>query len=401
MPPKKLSLPDAASPLARQAALARIARSKHTLLTTGESGVGKSRLARQMHEAGPRAGGSFVSLSCAAFPRDLLGSELFGHERGAFFGAVAQKPGRVELAHGGRLFLDEIGDMPVDLQPKLLTFLPERSFYRVGGRELLTVDVRLIAATNRDLAAMVAAKTFREDLFFRIGVLLAHLPPLRERRHDIPELARGFLRAALSEMDESRDLALTPEALDLLLEYDWPDNIRELKHAMFRAATLGGDNDLITPELLLPAIRQLSNPAAAAAPTTASFSTSGTHEVLPPAEVEKREIQNALAALGTNKSRLASALGVSEKTVCHLLRRYGLAEATVRRAKRRRVAVKPLPGDPALVFPGGRTIHRHDVLRKTSVAGFKWDEFERETHGFPRVTQATSRALHFVLRVPV
>lgn len=344
MPLKKPPPPAPSNEFTALPAFAKIARSRHTLLITGESGVGKSRLAHQMHDAGPRAGGPFVSLSCAALPRDLLESELFGHERGAFSGAVALKPGRVELADGGTLFLDEIGDLPTDLQPKLLTFLQERTFYRVGGRELLSVDVRLIAATNRDLPKMVAEKTFREDLFFRIGVLLAHVPPLRERRGEIPELALGFLRTALSEMDEPRDLALTPEALDLLLGYDWPGNIRELEHAMLRAATLVGDNDLITPELLVPAIHPASPPPLlhgnGAAPADAS------RPVLPLAGVEKRELEHALAVLGTNKTRLAAALGVSEKTVYNLLRRHGLSENAVRPSRGRRPANKA-SGRPA------------------------------------------------------
>jgi len=297
----------------------KIASSRHTALITGESGTGKSRLARNIHDLGPRKSSPFVSLSCAALPRDLLESELFGHERGAFSGAVRQKPGRVELAHRGTLFLDEVGDMPLDLQPKLLTFLQDRSFYRLGGRELLEVDVRLIAATNRDLAAMVRDGTFREDLFFRLNVLPARLPPLRERPDEIPLLALAFLKAVLAEFGAAKEVALSHEALDLLLHHPWPGNIRELENAMFRAATLVEEGSEIGPELIAPGLFDDRQPAAAGDPTARADAP-----ILTLAEVEKRELARALERHNGHKPSVAAALGISEKSVYNMMRRHGL-----------------------------------------------------------------------------
>lgn len=292
----------------------KLAASRHTVLITGESGTGKSRLARHIHSISPRANSPFVSLSCASLPRDLLESELFGHERGAFSGAIRQKPGRVELANRGTLFLDEIGDMPLELQPKLLTFLQDRSFYRIGGRELHEVDVRLIAATNRDLARMVRDGTFREDLFFRLSVLPAHLPPLRERPDEIPVLALGFLNNALAEFNGPKEVALSHEALDLLLSHPWPGNIRELENAMFRAATLVEAGHDIGPEL----IALLDESPLDAGPPRPS------EEILPLAEIEKRALARALEKFSGHKPSVASALGISEKSVYNMMRRHGL-----------------------------------------------------------------------------
>ena len=305
--------------LARQ--IPKLASSRHTVIITGESGTGKSRLARSIHDAGPRAKGPFVSISCAALPRELLESELFGHERGAFSGALRQKPGRVELAHRGTLFLDEIGDMPLELQPKLLTFLQDRSFFRIGGRELLEVDVRLIAATNRDLSRMVREGTFREDLFFRLSVLPAHIPPLRERKDEIPVLALRFLKEALDEFEEPREVALSHEALDLLLSHPWPGNIRELENAMFRAATLVEDGHDIGPELITPALLE-GEPAEGDPPQTAG-------EILPLAEMEKRALGRALDFHAGHKPSVAAALGVSEKSVYNMMRRHGLGKPSL------------------------------------------------------------------------
>ena len=303
--------------LARQ--IPKLASSHHTVVITGESGTGKSRLARSIHDSGPRAKGPFVSISCAALPRELLESELFGHERGAFSGATRQKPGRVELAHRGTLFLDEIGDMPLELQPKLLTFLQDRSFFRIGGRELLEVNVRLIAATNRDLSRMVRNGTFREDLFFRLSVLPAHIPPLRERQDEIPVLALGFLKAALAEFDGPREVALSHEALDLLLTHPWPGNIRELENAMFRAATLVEPGHDIGPELIIPAL--LDDEPSAEEPPKPGVG------ILPLAEMEKQALARALDLHAGHKPSVAAALGISEKSVYNMMRRHGLGKA--------------------------------------------------------------------------
>ncbi len=296
----------------------KIASSRHTALITGESGTGKSRLARNIHDLGPRKSSPFISLSCAALPRDLLESELFGHERGAFSGAVRQKPGRVELAHRGTLFLDEVGDMPPDLQPKLLTFLQDRRFYRLGGRELLEVDVRLIAATNRDLAGMVRDGTFREDLFFRLNVLPARFPPLRERPDEIPVLALAFLNAALAEFGGAKEVALSHDALDLLLRHPWPGNIRELENAMFRAATLVEEGSEIGPELIAPGLFDDQQTTANDPPARDDA------PILTLAEVEKRELSRALERHNGHKPSVAAALGISEKSVYNMMRRHGL-----------------------------------------------------------------------------
>ena len=320
--------------LARQ--IPKFASSHHTVIITGESGTGKSRLARSIHDSGPRAKAPFVSISCAALPRELLESELFGHERGAFSGAMRQKPGRVELAHRGTLFLDEIGDMPLELQPKLLTFLQDRSFFRIGGRELLEVDVRLIAATNRDLSRMVRGGTFREDLFFRLSVLPAHIPPLRERQDEIPVLALGFLKAALAEFDGPREVALSHEALDLLLTHPWPGNIRELENAMFRAATLVEPGHDIGPELITPALHD-GEPPDGEQPQSAG-------EIVPLAELEKRALARALDHYAGHKPSVAAALGISEKSVYNMMSRHGLGKARAGGAALAK-ASKPENGD--------------------------------------------------------
>jgi len=297
--------------LARQAS--QVARSALTVLITGESGTGKTRLARQIHDGGPRAAKPFISLSCAALPRDLLESELFGYERGAFTGAVRQKPGRVELADGGTLFLDEVGEMPPELQPKLLTFLQERSFYRIGGHSLLAVDTRLIAATNRDLAAMVAEGKFREDLFYRLNVLPLEIPPLRERVEEIPVLALEFLNRALADFHAGAEIPLSMEAVDLLLSHSWPGNIRELENAMLRAATLAEPGRPIGPDLIAPAIKPHPAPAATPLPPPRLLS-----------EIERQAISAALTRHSGHKAKAASELGISLKTIYNKIHRYGL-----------------------------------------------------------------------------
>jgi two-component system, NtrC family, nitrogen regulation response regulator GlnG len=227
-------------------AIGRIAASDVTVLLRGESGTGKEVVARAIHHYSRRAGRPFVAVSSAAIPATLLESELFGHERGAFTDAKERKLGKLELAHGGTLFLDEIGDMPVELQTKLLRALQERTIERVGGQDSIRIDVRVLAATNRDLEAMMKEGRFREDLFYRLNVVTLNLPPLRERRRDIPLLVEHFLAKYAGELGER---GVAPEALDRLVGHDWPGNVRELENVIQRAMVMA-TNGVILPEHL-------------------------------------------------------------------------------------------------------------------------------------------------------
>ena len=226
--------------------IGRVAASDVTVLLRGESGTGKELVARAIHHYSRRAGRPFVAVSGAAIPGTLLETELFGHERGAFTDAKERKLGRLELAHGGTLYLDEVGDMPLDLQAKLLRALQERVFERVGGHDLVRVDLRVLAATNRDLETMMSEGRFREDLFYRLNVVTLALPPLRDRREDIPLLAEHFLAKYAGDLGER---ALAPEALDRLVGYDWPGNVRELENVIQRAMVMAGGG-VILPEHL-------------------------------------------------------------------------------------------------------------------------------------------------------
>jgi DNA-binding NtrC family response regulator len=226
-----------------------VAGTDSTVLIEGETGTGKERIARAVHELGPRRNGAFVKVNCAAVPSGLLESELMGHERGAFTGAVAQRIGRFELAHNGTIFLDEIGEMPLELQPKLLRLLQEREFERVGGTRTIRANVRVVAATNRDLAAMTARRAFRDDLYYRLSVFPITLPPLRERREDIPLLVRHFLAEVAQRMGQPTPEP-TPALLDKLAGHDWPGNIRELQNVVERAMILAEHGAL---DVALPA----------------------------------------------------------------------------------------------------------------------------------------------------
>jgi two-component system nitrogen regulation response regulator GlnG len=226
--------------------LGKVAPSDVTVLIIGESGTGKELVARAIHFNSPRLGKPFIALNCAAIPRELLESELFGHEKGSFTGAVDRKIGRFEQANGGTLFLDEIGDMPLELQAKLLRVLQEREITRTGGTQTIRVDVRIIAATNQNLKKKVQEREFREDLYYRLNVVPVELPPLRQRGEDLPALIDYFLGRAREEY-QTNARGLTTEALRLLQGYDWPGNVRELEHALQRAALLSPDA-LLGPE---------------------------------------------------------------------------------------------------------------------------------------------------------
>jgi DNA-binding NtrC family response regulator len=305
--------------------LHRAAGTDATVLLEGESGTGKELFARALHALSPRSQGPFVAINCAAIPDTLLETELFGHEKGAFTGAAARKPGRFELAHRGTLFLDEIGDLPLGLQAKILRALEERSFERVGGTVSLHVDVRVVAATNRQLKASVAARQFREDLYFRLSVFPITIPPLRERKDDIAILARHFVDKFCREMNK-KALTLSPSALDELQGYAWPGNVRELQNCIERAVILC-EGDAIQPRHFNLTFRQ----AVAVPPPSPwdQIDLSGTMaDALrrATAEVEKRKIEQALRDSGANKHRAADLLQVSYKTLLTKLKEYGLGD---------------------------------------------------------------------------
>jgi len=233
--------------------IGRIVKSDATVLLQGESGTGKELVAQVIHHHSARWRAPFIAINCSAIPLDLLESELFGHERGAFTGAVERHAGKFEQAAGGTLFLDEVGDMPLQLQAKLLRILQEREFTRVGGRETIKADIRIIAATNQDLTAAVKEQRFREDLYFRLQVVPITLPPLRQRREDMPELIRYFLERIHREM-ETRATRVSPEAQSLLMSYAWPGNVRELENTLLRAAVLSPGPVLTPDDFSLPAV---------------------------------------------------------------------------------------------------------------------------------------------------
>jgi transcriptional regulator with GAF, ATPase, and Fis domain len=294
--------------------LRRAAASDSTVLLRGESGTGKEVAARVLHRESPRAARPFVAINCATLSENLLESELFGHEKGAFTGAVARKTGKAEAAEGGTLFLDEIGELPLPLQAKLLRFLQEREFERVGGTRPIRVDVRVVAATNRDLEKAVREGTFREDLFYRLSVIPVRLPPLRERREDIPMLASHF--AALTSQRQGRPLpGFTPEARACLLRHDWPGNVRELANAVERAIVLG-EGGLIRPEDLPETVLE-----------SGSQPGSGLgkyHETLH--ETKKRLIHAAVAEAGGNMTRAAALLGLQPTYLHRLINKLDLRE---------------------------------------------------------------------------
>jgi transcriptional regulator with GAF, ATPase, and Fis domain len=304
--------------------LHRAAATDATVLLEGESGTGKELFARGLHALSPRADGPFVAVNCAAIPDTLLETELFGHEKGAFTGAVARKAGRFELAHRGTLFLDEIGDLPLALQAKILRALEEKRFERVGGTQSLVVDVRVVAATNRNLKQRVAERQFREDLFFRLSVFPIQIPPLRERSKDVVILARHFVDRFCRDLNKKL-LTLSVAALDELNAYPWPGNVRELQNCIERAVILC-DGDTIQPRHLNLSFRQPVVAAAAATPWE-EIDLSGTMtEALRrvTTEVERRKLERALGEAAGNRQRAAEALQISYKALVQKLKEYGL-----------------------------------------------------------------------------
>jgi transcriptional regulator with PAS, ATPase and Fis domain len=289
----------------------RFVRTDEPVLITGESGTGKELAARAIHETSRRSQGTFVAVNCAAIPSNLVASELFGYEKGAFTGANVRTKGQIEHANGGTLFLDEIGDMPVDLQGHLLRFLQDGQIVRVGGRDAINVDVRIVAATNVRLRQAIAAGRFREDLYYRLNVLALHLPPLRERPEDIEQLARHFLRQAGNDFDREV-VDFEPAALDVLRSHNWPGNVRELM-SMVRRAVVIGDSPRVSVNDLV-GLGEAGNVYIA---PTKPLPRPGSHE-------ERTALLDALSRTQENVTLTAQELGVSRVTLYRMLRRHSI-----------------------------------------------------------------------------
>jgi DNA-binding NtrC family response regulator len=293
----------------------RVAPSNSTVLVGGESGVGKDLIARAIHEHSQRANGPFIKINSTAIPESLLESELFGYEKGAFTGAVGSKPGKFELADKGTLFLDEIGDVPGAIQVKLLRVLQEREFERLGGTKTHKVDVRMIAATNRDLRAALEEGTFREDLYYRLNVVAIDIPPLRDRKDDIPALATYFLEKFACESAKSIS-GITPDAMKILIDHHWPGNVRELQNVIERAVTLSAGGTLAVEDI------HLDKPRQRAAAEQASVLPEG----MTLEQWEEEMIRTALANANGNKSQAARALGLSRNALRYRLSKMGVAD---------------------------------------------------------------------------
>lgn len=310
----------------------RAASSQANVLIRGESGTGKELVARALHFNSPRAARKFVPVSCPVFSKDLLESELFGHEKGAFTGALYQKPGRFEVADGGTLFLDEIGDIPLDTQVKLLRVLQEREFERVGGTKPIKVDVRLVCATNKNLEESVRKGDFREDLYYRINVIQICLPALRDRREDIPLLVEHFVHRYCAE-NGREPMGADRTAVEILMDYDWPGNVRELENAIEHAVVMSDpDTKVLTPALLPDYIRlgkplgfrqtpQTSSPHVRHTPITGTFD-----EVV--ARTERDLLLAALSQTNWNLTRAAQLLGMSFRSIRYQVKKHGLTRGT-------------------------------------------------------------------------
>ncbi len=294
--------------------VAQVAPSEATVLITGESGTGKEMIAGAIHYNSPRREGPFIKINCAAIPETLLESELFGHEKGAFTGADRRKEGKFRQASGGSLFLDEVSEMSLGMQVKLLRVLQEREITRVGGEEVIRVDVRVIAATNRDLLREIEAGRFRQDLFYRLNVVTLHVPPLRERKDDIPPLAEHFLRM-FAEKNRKSVKGFSPQAMDRLIRYDWPGNVRELMNTVERGVVMSRSQYIDETELS-PIL--LDRPAAGTARSDGPAGESSLEAL------EKATILKTLEQTGGNKSEAARRLGITRRTLHQKLKKYGM-----------------------------------------------------------------------------
>jgi DNA-binding NtrC family response regulator len=290
----------------------RVLEAERPILIRGETGAGKSVLARWLHENGPRSGEEFVDLNCASLSRELLESELFGHEQGAFTGAVRRKTGLLEVADRGTLFLDELGDMDMTIQPRLLRVLEEKRFRRLGDVRDINVDVLLIAATNQDLADLIRERRFREDLYYRLSVMPLHIPPLRERVEDIPELARMLLQRFARERRRV-DVSLADDAVAALKAYPWPGNVRELRNVLERGLLVSREERIHAADLRLSAARS------SAADASEDESLAG---------LERRQIETVLRASGGNLKAAAIRLGISTSSLYERIRRFGIQRSS-------------------------------------------------------------------------
>ncbi|MGB8325443.1 MAG: sigma-54 dependent transcriptional regulator [Candidatus Acidiferrum sp.] len=297
------------------ATVERVAPTNSTVLLGGESGVGKDLIARAIHEKSKRATGPFLKINSTAIPENLLESELFGFEKGAFTGAVASKPGKFELADKGTLFLDEIGDVPPALQVKLLRVLQEREFERLGGTRTIKVDVRLVAATNRDLREALEQGTFREDLYYRLNVVPIDIAPLRERREDIPDLANLFISRFAGDSGKPVE-SITPEAMQILVNHHWPGNVRELQNVIERACALAKDS-VLTPADIHLDVRSAK---------TANGATGFLPDGMTLEQWEDEMVQEALRRANGNKSQAARLLGLSRNALRYRLSKIGIAD---------------------------------------------------------------------------
>jgi len=290
----------------------KVASLDSTILLTGESGVGKGMLSRHVHAKSERGEEPFVTVSCPALPRELLESELFGHEKGAFTGAVRRRRGKIEMAKGGTLFLDEIGDLPIDLQPKLLNVLQERQFQRLGGEETLEADVRIIAATNLDLEQRMKDGQFREDLFYRLSVIPIEVPPLRERLEELRHLSESML-GRIARQGGRRSTKLAKEALSAMHSYDWPGNVRQLENVLERAAAFCEDGVISVEDL--PASVRGSEPSGRVPDGIGGIALS---------DLEREALVQTLKLCNGNKAETARRLEVTEKSIYNKLKRHGL-----------------------------------------------------------------------------
>ncbi|MCX7822476.1 MAG: sigma-54 dependent transcriptional regulator [Syntrophobacterales bacterium] len=300
----------------------RVAQADVTILITGESGTGKELVAQAIHRRSKRRDKPFVPINCGAIPEELLESELFGHEKGAFSGAIRTKIGRFELANGGSIFLDEIGEMKSSLQVKLLRFLQERTFERVGGLKTIEVDVRVIAATNKDLWKAVQEGTFREDLFYRLNVVPIHVPPLRERKEDIPLLVEHFLSRHSPSLNEEGRKRISPEAIECFMEYSWPGNVRELENIVKRLIILSEGEEITVEDL--PERLYKPKKDKLPSPILATLPEEGIDLKKFLENIEKSLIQQALDKTGGVKNQAAKLLGLNRTTLIEKMKKLGM-----------------------------------------------------------------------------